>query len=104
MAIKNTLILSASTTQIFLAAGDQAVTTMIFCNTDAGTDAVIDVYIVPSGNLLGAGNQIMKNLSLPAGETFVLDSEKFILESGDAIYAQADVNNIVCATISSVSL
>ena len=101
--ITNTQLASTTTTQVFLASGQQAITTMIFCNTDSLTDATIDVYVVPYGSNASAGTQIMKSLSLPATETFVLDTERLILESNDAVYAQASSPNIITATVSSLA-
>lgn len=96
--------LSSGNTQIFSATGDQAITTIIFCNTDLVSTALINVYAVGNGNVVSTGTQILKNLTLPPTETFVLDSEKFILGNGDALYAQSNINNVVCATVSSVSI
>jgi hypothetical protein len=103
MAIKNTQIASATTTRLFLASAQQAITTMIFCNTDPVTDASFDVYVVPYGTNANPTTQIMKGVPLPAGETFVLDTERLILETNDAIYAQASENLIITATISSLT-
>lgn len=104
MAIKNTKIASTTTTQVFATttSTQAAITTMIFCNTDAVTDTSVDVYVVPFGKNATPGTQIMKELSLAATETFVLDTERLILEGGDAIYAQATVGDIVTVTVSSI--
>ena len=104
MAITSTLVESATTTQIFLAGQDTAITTIMFCNTDDNTEAALDVYVVGSGDVVGASTQVINNLSLPGGETFVMDAEKLILGPGDAIYAQASVDTIISASVSSVSL
>lgn len=101
--ITNTVVPSATTAQIFLASGQQAITTMIFCNTSASSDSTLNVYVVPFGSNATPSTQIMKTVPVPAGETFVLDSERLILENGDAIYAQASVNNIITATVSSLA-
>jgi hypothetical protein len=103
MAITNSQLASATTTQLFLASAQQAITTMIFCNTDPTIDTTFDVYVVPYGGNANAGTQIMKGVPLPAGETFVLDTERLILETNDAIYAQAADDLIVTATISSLT-
>lgn len=102
MAITNTLV-ATTVTSVFYSTGENAVTTMFFCNTSASTDTDIDVYLVPGGTgTIGTSTQIIKTLSLPATETFVFDAEKLILEQDDAVYAKASVNGIVVATISSV--
>lgn len=103
MAITNTQLASATTTQLFLANAQQAITTMIFCNTDALINTTFDVYVVPYGSNANPTTQIMKSVPLPAGESFVLDTERLILETNDAIYAQAADDLIVTATISSLT-
>jgi hypothetical protein len=103
MAIKNVKISSTTTTQIFVAPNQNAVTTMIFCNTSNDRDATLDVFAVPYGSNPSASTQIMNNVVIPATETFVLDTERLILELDDAIYAQASEDQIITATISTLS-
>jgi hypothetical protein len=104
MAITSTLVESATTTAIFSATGEQAITTIMFCNTDDMQDAAFDVYVVGNGNVVGASTQVLNNIQLPGGETFVMDAEKLILSNGDVIYAQASVDSIISASVSSVGL
>ena len=104
MAITSAQIESATTTRIFLASGDQAITTILFCNSSDVDDAMIDVYAVGSGGVVSTGTLILKQLSLPSTETFVMDAEKFILANGDAIWAQSSVDKAVTSTVSSVSI
>jgi len=100
--ITNTQIASTTTSRVFLASGQQAITTMVFCNTTISTNATVDVYVVPYGSNANAGTQIMKTLSLPATETFVLDTERLILENNDAVYAQASAPSTITVTVSSL--
>lgn len=81
---------------------EHAITTMFFCNQDSSNDTAIDIYLVPGGSGLSTGSQVIKSLALPRTETFVFDAEKLILANGDTIYAEATVDKIVVATISSV--
>lgn len=103
MAITNAQLASTTTTQLFLASGQQAVTTMIFCNVTTGTDATFNVYVVPYGSNAGDSTQILNAVVLPATETFSIDTERLILEDNDAIYARASVGSTVVATISSIA-
>lgn len=100
--ITNTQVYSTSTTRIFLSSGENAITTVFFCNTSNDTDAELDVYAVPAAGAFGTGTQIISNLSLPASETFVFDLEKLILEDGAALWALSTVDKIITATVSSV--
>ena len=104
MAITSTLVELATTTEIFSATGDQAITTIIFCNTDSMTDVTLDVYVVANGDVVDASTKVLNALSLPATETFVMDAEKLILGNGDKIYAQASSDLIVSACVSSVGI
>jgi hypothetical protein len=102
MAINNVRIASTSTA-VFSAEGQQAITTIIFCNTSEATDATINVFAVPFGSNAGVTTQIINQVSIPVAETFVMDTERLILEDGDVIYAQASQSDVITATVSSVS-
>jgi|APGre2960657404_1045060.scaffolds.fasta_scaffold01780_4 hypothetical protein len=106
MAITNTLILTTTATTVFTAVGDQAITTVMFCNTDPVNTCLLDVHVVPAAGVPTTATTILKSLSLPATETFVMDAEKLILSNGDSIQAQekAGYNQVVAATVSSVSI
>lgn len=106
MAIQNTYLLTTPTT-IYTCPGtpvtdvqEHAVTCMIFCNY-SGSNAVLNVYAVPSGGSYADG-QIIKSLTVPTGETVTFDSEKIILSTGDTIQATADAVSRIIATVSTV--
>jgi hypothetical protein len=101
MAIKNTQVQTIPTL-IFLAEGQQAVTTIVFCNVTTITNTVT-VYAVPFGSNPEPGTMMINAIDLPGGETFALDNERFVLEDNDAMYAKCTTNNAVTVTLSSVS-
>jgi hypothetical protein len=107
MAITSKQITTAGNppVQVYEADGQNAITTMIFCNTSTGVAVNIDVYVVSdsSGYAPGPQTQILKTLPIPPTESFVMDSEKFILEDLDTIHVRADQANAITVTISSVS-
>lgn len=102
MAIQNTQLTSTSVLQVFSAPTQTALTTVVFCNVSPTTSTSINVFAVPFGSSPLPSTQIMKSLQLAAGDTFVLDTERFILEENDSIWAQASVGNCVTVTISSL--
>lgn len=104
MAITNTQIEATTSTMIFQALGEQAITTIFFCNTSDVTDTSLNIYLVPNGDAVSSSTQIIKALSLPASETFIMDTEKLILDNGDAIWANATDNLIVTSSVISVSV
>lgn len=103
MAIKNET-LDTLGKNIFLcpASEEHAVTCVVFCNYSA-VQATISVYAIPSGVVaVNSGSLVIKDLILPAGETFTFDTEKFVLTGGDRIHAVASANTSVAATVSSM--
>jgi hypothetical protein len=86
-----------------------AVTTIAFCNTaapnisDETTNAVtINIYIVRSGKSFGAGNLIVSNLNVPAGETVFFSEERIVLDSGDEIWVGTSAASRLSVTVSSL--
>lgn len=104
MAITNSYIASTATTNIFTAVGEQAVTTIFFCNITTATDVTVNIWVTSQGQAVGDDCLIIKDLPLPGSETYVFETEKLILDDSEAIHAQATVGNIVVATISSVQV
>jgi len=96
--------LTTSPAAVFTATGDTAITVINFCNTAASTDTAIDVYVVPSGDSADATTQIINQQSLVQQNSYIIDSEKYVLETGDAIYAAANDGSIVTAIVSTVAL
>jgi hypothetical protein len=108
MSIQNSSLANPTTTNIFTASTgtDYAITTVIFCNTSVLDDAFLDLWVVPNNSVAGIPqNQILKSVKIPKTETFVMDSEKFILSDGDSMWGQVQplaVDGLVTACVSSV--
>lgn len=104
MAITNKKIEATTSTMVFQAVGEQAITTLFFCNTSDINDTSLNIFLVPNGDAVSSSTQIIKSLKLPATETFIMDTEKLILGNGDAIWANANDGLIVTASVISVSV
>jgi hypothetical protein len=104
MAITNFQVGATTGTEAYAAAADVAVTAMYITNKSS-SDGNVDVYVVPSGETVGENFKIYNNLLIPAQDTYVIDSEKLILENGDKIYIAApDSAAQSNATISTIGL
>tara|TARA_Y100000813_G_C24053744_1_gene300504 strand:- start:49 stop:414 length:366 start_codon:yes stop_codon:yes gene_type:complete len=74
-----------------------AITTVLVTNTYSPNDAnpethnsTFDLYFVKNGEALANQvNCVVRQLTLPAGETFTFDTEKIVLEAGDRIFCIA---------------
>lgn len=100
MAVKNSQ-LTTTALDIFDPVGSQgvptgksyAVTNILVCNTSTSASASFDLHIIPAGNPLDDKvTLVVKNLTLPAGETFTFDSERVVLEEGDSVVFVAEPN------------
>jgi hypothetical protein len=108
MAIKNTAIPATTDTSIYTSTGDNAITTIIICNTNTTPttgDRTLTLYAV--GNNAGAvgtpatENMIVQTLVVPAGDTVSFDQEKMVLSNNDAIFAYASATGLT-ATVSTL--
>lgn len=103
MAIANSAVL-ASNTVIYSSSGNNAITTVIFCNTGV-TDRTLTMYAVANSagsvGTPGTGNMIVNTLTVPAGETVSFDQEKLVLANNDTLVAVASGTGIT-ATVSTL--
>ena len=102
MALAQAQLNASAKTEVFVANGENAITCLIFCNTSLTTDDVISCWIVPGAIAAGDGNMVINQIPVPAGETFSMDTERFILQDGDSVQAQAGQNSLVTVTVSYV--
>lgn len=70
-----------------------AVTSMFFCNLSQDSTN-LNIFLVPQGQTPNSSNLVLKQLPLNALDTFAFDTEKIILDQGDAIAAQASNNDM----------
>lgn len=98
MAIQNTK-LTTTAQQIVDPTGERAVTAIYFYNSNT-TTVELTVHAVVSGGSASNDNKIYGNLAIGPSNTYIVDTEKLILNNGDSLYALANVANVVIATAS----
>jgi hypothetical protein len=72
-------------------------------NDHSGT-VTVQLHIVLDGDSIGNTNKIIKNLAIAAGDTFVIDTERLVLDNGDRIQSTADVDSVCYSTVSYVGV
>jgi hypothetical protein len=85
MAFTST-ILDVAPTSVFTSNGNTAITTMYICNT-GDIEVQFSIYAVPNGQNPDSNRAIYYRVPLTSHDTYVVDTEKLILEHGDALYA-----------------
>ena len=104
MAITNFQVGTGIGSAAFTAGADTAVTVMYITNKTDGAGTV-DIYVVPNGDSVSANHLVYSQLSIQARDTYVVDTEKMILETGAKIYIAApDSAAQFNATISTIGL
>ena len=86
---------------------ENAVTTIALCNTAAPDPAdetvnsvTVNIYVVRNGLSYAAGNLVVSNLVIPAGETVFFSEERMVLASGDQIWIGTSAAARLAATVS----
>ena len=95
MAIKNYQIVTAGytyfpgPTSAGIPAGETwAITTILICNNDT-SDHIFDMYIVKNGGTETVTlNRMINQQTIQAQDTFIMDTEKLVLEAGDRLSFQ----------------
>jgi hypothetical protein len=109
MAIENAQL---TTTQqdLLVVPGDvpngYAITNVMVCNSSSSAAASFDMHLIKSGEALSNTKTIVvKELTLPAGETFTFDSEKVVLSPGDKLsfVAEPDIGAGATDLVATVS-
>ena len=85
------------------ASAAKAVTVAYFCNM-ADYEVSVNLYVVPAGSQTVANHKIYNTLSVPPLDTVIVDTEKLVLDEGDAMWADCSVDNSIVSTISSVGI
>lgn len=103
-------VLTDVPTEIYRSTGCTAVTTVYFCNASTKT-VQFSVYAVPNPTYPNDTNYIYYDIPLACNDTYVLDTEKLVLENGDALFARVTVppgeliaNLPIIATVSAIGV
>lgn len=86
MAFKST-ILDIYPKSVFTSNGNNAITTMYVCNT-GNIEVQFNIYAVPASTAVTEEKLIYYRVPLTTKDTYVIDSEKLVLEHGDSIHAE----------------
>ena len=104
MAITNYQVVTNYDNAAFTASAETAVTVIYITNKTDG-DGTVDIYVVPNGGSVGEPFKIYTELTIKARDTYILDTEKLILETGAKIFIVApDSAAQFNATISTIGL
>lgn len=86
---------------VYVSTGNTAITWLSITNYSAGNVAA-NVFVVPSGNTAGNLNVILSQIEIATQDTYQLytGGEKLLLDNGDSIQANANVDNSITTVTS----
>jgi hypothetical protein len=102
MAINNANVTTIASS-IYTSAASSAITTIHLCNYTA-TAVQANLWLVPSGKTANNFSLIYANTTISGYNTLIVYQEKFILSTGDAVYANCSANVSLSATVSSIGI
>lgn len=88
---------------VYTSSGATAITAAFIMNNHSGS-VVIEIHVVKDGASAAATNKIIKNLTIAAADSYVLDTEKLLLDDGDSLHISADVDSVVYTTVSHIGV
>lgn len=98
MSITTANVTTAVST-VYTSSGNTVMSVAYFCNYNT-SPAQITVHLVPNGGTANVLNKIYSNVSVTAGDTLVVETEKIIFSTGDTLQANASANNTFNAIVS----
>jgi hypothetical protein len=98
MAIINTT-LTTSAANIYASSGNSVVVTAFICNTDSVARS-FNMYLVPSAGSAGTSTQILKDVVVNAGDTYIMNTERLVLANGETLRANANTTSVMISTVS----
>lgn len=99
----STANVTTTASNIYISSGSTVMSLAYLCNYSA-SPTVVNVYAVPSGTTSSNLNLIYCNVTIQSHDTLVIETEKFVFGSGDALQANASANNAIAFTISYTSI
>lgn len=87
MAIENARLETTQKDVLVVPTGKTfAITNILVCNTDTQNEASFDMHFIKANQALNNKiTAVVRDLTLPATETFTFDSERIVLEEGDKL-------------------
>ena len=90
-------------TTLYTSNNSSAITAVYLMNDNASA-VTVQVHVVLNGGTASSANKIIKDLTIAAGDTYIVDTERLILDNGDTIQAAASTGSVLHATISYIGV
>ena len=101
MAINAAVAVGNTNTTIYTSSNVSAVTMISLCNYSA-SGVSVSMHVVPGADSPGNSNIMMKDVLIPAGDTYMVYSagEKLVMDNNDYINIIADAGSSITSVVS----
>jgi hypothetical protein len=98
MSLQSTAI-TTTLANIYASTGNTCVTTVYIANYSTSSNVTFNLYAVASAGSASNTNKIYSNVTVLAGDTYIIDSERLLLDNGDMLKANCNANSICSSTV-----
>ena len=98
MSLQSTAI-TTTLADIYVSTGNTCVTTVYIANYSTSSNVTFNLYAVANAGSASNTNKIYSNVTVFAGDTYIIDSERLLLDNGDMIKANCNANSICSSTV-----
>ena len=88
---------------VYTSSGTTAITAMYMCNY-SGSTVTVTVHVVPDGGTADNTNIIYKDIDIISADTFLLDTERLVLDNNETVQVAASAGSAVAVTTSYLAL
>jgi|SRR5210317_1496067 hypothetical protein len=92
--------LTTSVANVYVASENSVVTVIYVANYSTDTNATFSMHLVASGESESSNNIVYSNLVVNAGDTYIISTEKLVIDTNEAIKAKANSDNVLSTTVS----
>jgi hypothetical protein len=104
MTISSSLITTANTPVVIYTSVNVTCNTVVyFCNTSTAT-VVVDVYVGPGASTPPSAGIIYKALSINATDTYMMSTERLMMNNNDKLWVSASIANVLAVTVSYIEV
>jgi hypothetical protein len=106
MTISSSLItVINSPVAVYTSVNSTCNTVVYFCNTSSSSAVVVDVYVGPAvGGAPPPDGIIYKSLSINATDTYMMSTERLMLDNDDKLWVSASVADVLAVTVSYIEV
>jgi uncharacterized Zn finger protein len=96
-------ILTDGISTVYTSANTNVIVSGFICNLH-DSPVNVTVYLLPDSQTAEDRYKIYNEITIAAGDTYIVDTEKIILDNGESVAAVASVTDVVAVTLITMAI